>query len=62
LKENLYKFYNSSKHLSRKEIFDRFIAIQDECLDPYLLPSIKKYHWIDQYVFWPDQASAYYAK
>jgi hypothetical protein len=32
LKENLYKFYNSSKHLSRKEIFDRFIEIQDECL------------------------------
>jgi hypothetical protein len=31
-------------------------------LDPYLLPFIKKYHWNDQYVFWPDQTSAHYAK
>jgi hypothetical protein len=36
--------------------------IRDECLDPYLLPFIKKYHRNDQYVFWPDQASAHYAK
>ena len=34
----------------------------DECLDHYLLPFIKKYHRNDQYVFWPDQASAHYAK
>ncbi len=27
LKENLYNFYTANKHLSRKEIFDRFIAI-----------------------------------
>ena len=27
LKENLYNFYTSNRHLSRKEIFDRFIAI-----------------------------------
>jgi hypothetical protein len=26
-KENLYNFYTSNKHLSRKEISDRFIAI-----------------------------------
>jgi hypothetical protein len=34
----------------------------DESLDPYLLPFIKKYHRNNQYVFWPDQASAHYAK
>ena len=27
LKENLHKFYTTHEHLSRKEIFDRFIAI-----------------------------------
>jgi len=27
LKENLYNFYIANKHLSRKEIFDRLIAI-----------------------------------
>jgi hypothetical protein len=40
---------------------NRFVY-RDECLDPYLLPFIKKYHRNDQYVFWPDQASAHYAK
>jgi hypothetical protein len=39
---------------------DRFIC-RDECLDPYLLLFIKKYHRNDQYVFWPDQATAHYA-
>jgi hypothetical protein len=39
-----------------------FFVYRDECLDPYLLPFIKKYHRIDQYVFWPDQASAHYSK
>jgi hypothetical protein len=27
LKENLFNFYTSNRHLNRKEIFDRFIAI-----------------------------------
>jgi hypothetical protein len=35
---------------------------RDECLDPFLIPFINKYHKDDIYVFWPDQASAHYAK
>jgi len=35
---------------------------RDECLEPFLIPFIKKYHRDDTYVFWPDQASAHYAK
>ncbi len=27
MKENLYNFYTANKHSSRKEIFDRFIAL-----------------------------------
>ena len=40
---------------------NRFVY-PNECLDPYLLPLIKKYHRNDQYVFWSDQASAHYTK
>ena len=40
---------------------NRFVY-RDEILEPYLLPFIKKYHKHDKYVFWPDQASAHYAK
>jgi len=40
---------------------NRFV-FRDECLDPYLLFFIKIYHRNDQYVFWPDKASAHYAK
>jgi len=42
-------------------VINRYVY-RDECLDPYLLLFIKKYHRNDQYVFWPDQASAHYAK
>ena len=35
---------------------------RDECLEPFLISFIKKYHKDDTYVFWPDQASAHYAK
>ena len=35
---------------------------RDECLEPFLIPFIKKYHRDDTYVFWPDQASVHYAK
>ena len=35
---------------------------RDECLEPFLIPFIKKYHRDDSYVFWPDQAIAHYAK
>ena len=35
---------------------------RDECLEPYLLPFIEKYHKDDiLFVFWPDLASANYA-
>ena len=40
---------------------NRFVY-RDEILEPNLLPFIKKYHKHDKYVFWPDQASAHYAK
>ena len=35
---------------------------RDEYLEPFLIAYIKKYHKDDTYVFWPDQASAHYAK
>jgi len=59
------KRYDSTIFRDSGLAINRFVY-RDECLDPYLLPFIKKYHygisWNDQYVFWPDKASAHYAK
>ena len=35
---------------------------QNECLSKILIPFIKKYHGNGNYIFWPDKASAHYAK
>ena len=35
---------------------------QNECFLKTLIPFIKKYHGNGNYIFWPDKASAHYAK
>jgi hypothetical protein len=35
---------------------------EKECLVKILIPFIKKYHFKDNYIFWPDKAPAHYSK
>lgn len=35
---------------------------QNECLAKILIPFIRKFHYNDEFVFWPDKASSHYAK
>jgi hypothetical protein len=35
---------------------------RDKCLKKSLIPFLRKYHSHDRYVFWPDLASAHYAR
>ena len=34
----------------------------EECLKKRLIPFLREYHLDNQYIFWPDKASAHYAK
>ena len=56
----------SSKGISEPFIQDSGVAINAEtyinkCLKSNLLPFISKYHKYDNFIFWPDLASAHYA-
>ncbi|CAF3275450.1 unnamed protein product [Rotaria sp. Silwood2] len=46
-------------HKSLQAIFTSIYL--NECINERLLPFIEKYHKTDDYVLWPDKASAHYA-
>ena len=57
----------SSKGISNPYIVESGNAIDatvyiNKCLSSKLLKFIEKYHKNDEYIFWPDQASAHYGK
>jgi hypothetical protein len=57
----------STRGRSKALFFKSGLAInqfvyRDKCLKKSLIPFLRKYHSHDRYVFWPDLASAHYAR